>query len=179
MKTITIVPEAELVQRLAARDEQAMAVFYRQYHRALYAAILRLVRQPEVAQDVLQDCMIKIWAAFPSYDARKGRLFTWALRISSNLAIDALRQQRTRTAQVYALDQQDSATWVAPITFRPEHIGVREWLTQLPPRDHALLDLLYLQGYTQVEAADALHLPLGTVKSRVTRSLRQLATVMT
>jgi RNA polymerase sigma factor (sigma-70 family) len=179
MKTIEVVPEAELVQRLMARDERAMAVFYRQYHRALYTAILRLVRQPEVAQDVLQECLVKIWAAFPSYDARKGRLFTWCLRIGSNLAIDALRRQRNHTARVDTLDQADGAEWAAPITFRPEHIGVREWLKRLPTRDHTLMDLLYLQGYTQAEAAEAMHLPLGTVKSRVTRILRQLAGAVT
>jgi RNA polymerase sigma factor (sigma-70 family) len=179
MKEIKNVPEAELVQRLLAREEQAMTIFYRQYHRALYAAIYRLVRQPAVAQDILQECLVKMWTAFPSYDARKGRLFTWVLRIGSNLAIDVLRQQRLVTERVYPLSDQASNQWAAPVTFQPEHIGVREWLALLPARDQKLMDLLYLQGYTQLEAAHVLQLPLGTVKSRAGRSLRQLARVVT
>ena len=66
----------------------------------------------------------------------------------------------------------------APATFRPEHIGVRDWLLLLGPSDRQLLDLLYLQGYTQVEAAEELRLPLGTVKSRAGRIIRTLARVM-
>jgi RNA polymerase sigma factor (sigma-70 family) len=179
MNDVRVVPEAELVQRLLAREELAMTIFYRQYHRALYAAIYRLVRQPALAQDVLQECLVKVWAAFPSYDARKGRLFTWVLRIGSNLAIDALRRQRLVTERVYPLDDEASNQWAAPVTFWPEHIGVREWLALLPAGEQELMNLLYLQGYTQVEAAQALHLPLGTVKSRAGRSLRRLAQVVT
>lgn len=179
MNTIAPMSEAELIQRLLAREEVAMTAFYHQYRRALYVAIWRIVRQPELAQDVLQECLVKVWTAIASYDASKGRLFTWVLRIGSNLAIDALRRQRNQAGRQDPLGDEGNAQWAAPATFRPEHIGVREWLTLLPPRDQELMNLLYLQGYTQVEVAKALHLPLGTVKTRASRSIRLLAQVVT
>jgi RNA polymerase sigma-70 factor (ECF subfamily) len=171
--------EDELVRGLYAREESAMALFYSKYHKALYHTIWRVVRQDELAEDILQETMVKFWLAFPKYDATKGRLFTWALNIARNLAIDCLREQRYREAQrTHSLSDTNAPDRAAPPTFRPEHIGVRDWLELLGPNDRQLLDLLYLRGYTQTEAAEELRLPLGTVKSRAGRIIRALARVM-
>ena len=175
MKLLEQEAENQLVLRLYARDEAALALFYQNYGRALYHTIWRLVRHDELAEDILQESMLKFWLAFPSYDATKGKLFTWALRIGRNLAIDRLREQRLATQRTHSLTDDLADTQVAPQSFRPEHIGVREWLYLLAPRDRQLLELLYLEGYTQTEAAEALSLPLGTVKSRSIRIIRTLA----
>jgi RNA polymerase sigma factor (sigma-70 family) len=168
--------EAALVQRLYARDEQAMTLFYQHYHKSLYHFIWRVVRQDELAEDVLQESMLKFWLSFASYDARKGRLFTWALNLSRNLAIDKLREARYQQARrTTSLVEGDCDQLVATSSFQPEHIGVREWLTTLPASDRELLHTLYFKGYTQVEAAAYLHLPLGTVKSQVKRIIKQIA----
>lgn len=180
MKLLEKEAEKELVLRLYARDETAMELFYKNYGKALYYTIWRIVRQDELAEDILQECMVKFWLAFPKYDASRGRLFTWALNIARNLTIDHLRDQRYRDAQrTYSLTEETVPNWPAPATFRPEHIGVRDWLQLLGPSDRQLLDLLYLKGYTQVEAAEELQLPLGTVKSRAGRIIRTLSRVMT
>ncbi|WP_409334019.1 RNA polymerase sigma factor, partial [Staphylococcus aureus] len=86
--------EKELIRRLYARDEAAMSLFYKNYSKALYYTIWRIVRQDQLAEDLLQECMLKFWLAFPRYDPSKGKLFTWALNIGRNLAIDCLREQR-------------------------------------------------------------------------------------
>ena len=99
MKLLEQQLETELIQRLYARDEAAMTIFYQRYSKSLYYTIWRIVRQDELAEDILQECMLKFWLAFPRYDASKGRLFTWALNIARNLAIDCLREQRYRDAQ--------------------------------------------------------------------------------
>jgi RNA polymerase sigma factor (sigma-70 family) len=175
MKLLEPDVESQLVQRLYARDEAAMAFFYKNYRQALYHTIWRIVRQNELAQDILQETMLKFWLTFSSYDTGKGRLFTWALTIGRNLAIDRLRAVRRISQRTHALTEEDAMHLVAPNGFRPEHVGVRDWLALLEPDDRQLLDLLYLQGYTQAEAADELHLPLGTVKSRGRRIIRALA----
>jgi RNA polymerase sigma-70 factor (ECF subfamily) len=172
--------EAALVQRLYARDEQAMTLFYQYYHKSLYHFIWRVVRQNELAEDILQESMLKFWLSFAAYDARKGRLFTWALNLSRNLAIDKLREARYRQARrTVSLAEADCNQLVATNSFQPEHIGVREWLTALPASDRELLHTLYFEGYTQVEAAEHLQVPLGTVKSRVKRIINHLAQVAT
>jgi len=174
MKSLNQDYETQLVRRLYARDETAMTHFYQNYKSALYATIWRIVRHDELAEDVLQESMLKFWQTFAAYDSSRGRLFTWALNISRNLAIDYLRAQRKLTQRTTDFPEHE-AELAAPTTFRPEHVGVRDWLAILPAADRQLVDLLYIQGYTHPEAAEALQLPLGTVKSRVRRIIRTLA----
>ncbi|GAA4499473.1 hypothetical protein GCM10023172_18100 [Hymenobacter ginsengisoli] len=152
-----------------------MAFFYKNYKQALHHTIWRIVRQDELAQDILQETMLKFWLTFPNYDTSKGRLFTWALTIARNLAIDRLRAMRRIVQRTHSLSEEEVAQLAAPTAFRPEHVGVRDWLALLAPDDRQLLELLYMQGYTQAEAADELKLPLGTVKSRGRRIIRALA----
>ena len=83
--------EADLVHRLQCHDETAFAVFYKQYASALFSMILRIIKDEEKAEDILQESMIKIWRSVDRYEPAKGQLFTWASNISRNLAINALR----------------------------------------------------------------------------------------
>ncbi|GAA4362412.1 hypothetical protein GCM10023185_30340 [Hymenobacter saemangeumensis] len=166
--------EKDLVERLYARDTSAMALFYERYGKILKHTICRLVRDANAAEDVLQECLVKIWTSFASYNPAKGRLFTWALQITRNAAIDHLRTRHAHEAQrTRPLDHSNSWT-PAPTDFQPEHVGVRELLAQLRPADQQLMELLYFQGYTQAEAAQELGLPLGTVKSRARAAIQLL-----
>jgi RNA polymerase sigma factor (sigma-70 family) len=175
MKLLEPDAESQLVQRLYARDELAMAFFYKNYKQALYHTIWRIVRQDELTQDILQETMLKFWLTFPSYDTGKGRLFTWVLTIARNLSIDRLRSARRTSQRTQSLTEAEVLHLAAPTAFRPEHVGVLDWLALLGPSDRQLVELLYVQGYTQAEAADELQLPLGTIKSRGRRIIRALA----
>ncbi|GAA3932760.1 sigma-70 family RNA polymerase sigma factor [Hymenobacter algoricola] len=174
-------PEAQayLVQQLRARNPAAMTHFYTAYRRALYSLILRIVPQPEVAEDVLQDSMLKIWDAFLSYDATKGRLFTWALNVCRNTALDRICTLHYRSCS-RTLPLEESPAWRQPATpgFRPEHIGLWELTRRLRPEYRAVIDLLYYGGYTQQETSDELAIPLGTVKTRAQAALRELGRQM-
>jgi RNA polymerase sigma factor (sigma-70 family) len=178
MTLLTPAEEQALIQRLYARDEKALAEFYQHYKPTLLFTIRRLVQHDELAKDIVQEGFMRCWLAFPTYDSRKGRLFTWALNICRNLAIDYLRAQRREQAATSPLTATEAQEVVAPVSFKPEHIGVRDWLNLVGEADRVLLDLLYLQGYTQSEAAEELHLPLGTVKSRTRRLLNLLTQIM-
>lgn len=168
--------EAELVQRLYARDEQAMTLFYQKYRKALYHFIWGIVRHDELTEDILQESMLRVWFSFAKYDARKGRLYTWALQLSRNLALDQLREAHYKGAKrSVSLAETEENPFIAVHSFKPEHIGVRDWLAALPINDRHLMETLYFEGYTQVEASEHLRIPLGTVKSRVRRIVAQLA----
>lgn len=169
--------EEELVRRLYARDEAALTVFYERYGEALYGVILRIVKAEEVAEDVLQECLVKIWNSFATYDAGRGRLYTWVLNISRNLAIDKIRSRQHRVgALTQELDGSPTAQrQAAPVTFRPEHIGLQEITQKLIPEQRQIIDLLYFGGFTQSEVAEELNLPLGTVKTRARTALKVLA----
>ncbi|WP_345226212.1 RNA polymerase sigma factor [Hymenobacter koreensis] len=168
--------EEQLVARLRAQDESAMTEFYDKYSSALYGVILRIVRREEEAEDVLQESLVKIWHSFHSYDPSKGRLFTWVLNVSRNLAIDKIRSRQYRVgSRSQSLEDSPAEHTPAVTTFRPEHIGLQEMTRQLNPDQQQIIDLLYFGGYTQSEAAEELNLPLGTVKTRARAAIKVLS----
>ncbi len=167
-----LVPEEELVRRLVARDERAFGILYEKYGSALLGTIKRLVRDEVVAQDILQESLLKVWLNIARYDAERGRLFTWMARICTNLAIDFLRSPRyffdrnSQSLEVSFADQMASTA-----TFNPEHIGLRELVLHLKPAHRDIVNLYYFGGYTQAEIAEHLDMPLATVKTRVRAAL--------
>lgn len=172
-----LVSESVLIEKLNQRDQQAFQWLYDQYSPALYGVVLRIVRDEEQAQDILQDIFVKIWKNLDGYDAGKGRLFTWMLNVSRNTAIDALRARkaqpssaiRTDEDNVHIIDRQHNTQQP-----NPEHIGVQDVVNQLRPERKQLIDLVYFGGYTHEEAAEELKLPLGTVKTRIRAALQEL-----
>lgn len=173
----SLVSESVLLEKLISRDQQAFQWLYDQYSAALYGVVLRIVRDEEQAQDLLQDIFVKIWKNLDSYDASKGRLFTWMLNVARNTSIDALRARKTQPSNairtdednVYIVDRQHN-------TEQPnsDHIGVQEIVGRLRPERKQLIDLVYFGGYTHEEAAEELNLPLGTVKTRIRAALQEL-----
>ncbi|MBC6609038.1 sigma-70 family RNA polymerase sigma factor, partial [Hymenobacter sp. BT188] len=101
-------------------------------------------------------------------------VFTWALRLCRNLALDELRSRRAHQARQTQPLEECPALAHATAGFQPEHVGVRELVAQLLPAQRQLLELLYLKGYTMSEAAQELALPLGTVRTRTRAALRSL-----
>jgi RNA polymerase sigma factor (sigma-70 family) len=161
-----LLSEEDLIERLLAREERAMAHFCQHYRPALLNVVLRMVRNRQTAEDVLQESMVKVWFSIASYKAEQGRLFTWAAKICCNTAIDHMRTNRFRmAAQSVSLEATAAVHFAAPTDFRPEHVGVADLLLPLRPEYRQVMDLVYLQGYTQAEAADHLCVPLSTVKT--------------
>ena len=168
--------EQVLVQRLLARDERAVELLEVRYGGSLLSVIERVVRDREHAEDLLQEGLLKVWTSIASYDAEKGQLFTWMVRVCCNQAIDALRSPRHRFHKgTKSLEVAAAQRAPAPASFNPEHIGLRELTRRLKPRQLEVIDLLYYGGCTQVEAAQALNIPLATVKTRARAALVALA----
>lgn len=168
--------EDELVLRLLARDEQALRILHDRYAKSLQAVIMRLVRDETLAQDMLQEGLLKVWFSIASYDGSRGRLFTWMVRVCCNHAIDAMRSPRHRFhAGNKSLEADSAQRAAAPTSFNPEHIGLRELTLRLKPRQREVIDLLYFGGCTQAETAEQLGIPLPTVKTRVRAALLALS----
>lgn len=152
---------------------------YDNYSSAVYGIILKIVRSEDFAEELLNDCFLKIWDKIGDYDSSKGRLFTWILNISRNIALDKLRSKeykiKTKTDDV-SDNVLISDTHYSDAN-KPEFIGVKEIVDKLPVEQKKLIDLMYFQGYSQSEIAEELGMPLGTVKTRVRAAmitLRQL-----
>ncbi|MBC6609241.1 RNA polymerase subunit sigma-70, partial [Hymenobacter sp. BT188] len=101
-------------------------------------------------------------------------VFTWALRLCRNLALDELRSRRAHQARQTRPLAGCLAAPPATPGFAPEHVGLRELVAQLPPVQRQVLELLYFEGYTHAEVAGALQVPLGTVGTRSRAALRAL-----
>ena len=146
------------------------------YSGALLGVISRVVVQTEVAEDLLQETFVKIWNSAGSYDASKGRLFTWMMNVARNLSIDKIRSKDFKNAaknhtienNVGFIDEQKK------VSFNADTLGLKDLVTNLKPEFKSVLDMVYFKGYTQMEAAEELKLPLGTVKTRVRMAILEL-----
>ncbi|MBO0937844.1 sigma-70 family RNA polymerase sigma factor [Fibrella sp. HMF5335] len=173
--------ESVLVDRLMQRNEQAFQWLYENYSAALYGVLLKVVREEEQAQDLLQEVFVKIWNNLTSYDPQKGRLFTWMLNITRNTAIDSVRAGKamSRPSTAQTLSTSDESTFLIDKQYsvapeNPDHIGLQDVVGRLRPERRELINLVYFGGYTHEEAAEALSLPLGTVKTRIRSALQEL-----
>lgn len=165
---------------LKARDENGLRALYDHYSAALYGVIFRILNDKETAEDVLQETFVKIWNNSTSYDATKGRLYTWMLNIARNNAIDKTRSKGFRSEGqvrsiedfVYTVEKQHNQVTAT------DHIGLKKLVEGLKPEQRELIDLLYFGGYTQSEVAEELGIPLGTVKTRVKAAITRLRELM-
>jgi len=168
--------EEELVLALRHREKIAVEALYDMYSASLFGVISRIINDTPVAEDVLQETFVKIWNSFTSYSSEKGRLFTWMVNIARNLAIDKIRskdfknQNKNQELEINVtfIDEQRNTV------YKPELLGIKELVETLKPEQKSILDLVYFKGYTHVEAADELGVPLGTIKTRLRMAIVQL-----
>jgi RNA polymerase sigma-70 factor (ECF subfamily) len=170
--------EPELVDLLTQHQQSAFSYLYDNYSAALYGIILSIVPDRDLANDVLQEVFVKIWKQVTTYDATKGKLFTWMMNIARNASIDMLRskhyqrskQNRELTEAVYEKGGSTSTN--------VEQIGLRKLVYSLREEYRVLIELSYFEGFTQDEISRKLNLPLGTVKTRLRSALIQLRELM-
>lgn len=165
--------EKHIVELLQERNDKAISLLYEHYGDTLYGVAKKVVRDEELAQDVLQESFVKIWKKSDSYDASKAKLFTWLFRITRNTAIDKLRSVNTKTDKEIQMDVSDVYN-LGVDSIRPEFMDVRENLDKIEDKYQIVLEALFFHGMTQQEASDELDIPLGTIKSRLKIGLREL-----
>lgn len=146
------------------------------YRAALYNNILQVIPETEPAADVLQEVFTGIWKNIDKYDETKGRLFTWMLKLTRNMAIN---QTRVKNFKVHSKNE-DINNYVSVIEEKNSladnfnHIGLRQQVHKLRPEYKDVLELSYFQGFRQEEVAAALKIPLGTVKTRLRNAIIEL-----
>lgn len=173
------ISEETLVNYLQCHTEKAFTQLYDAYAPALYGVILRIVKQPVMAEDVLQEVFVKIWNNHQQYDSSKGRLFTWLLNLTRNHTIDRTRSRsHLEATKTYALVINIHYKTPVKQGFQPEHVGLKELINKLPSELKNIIDLMYFEGYSQAEIAARCNIPLGTVKTRARKALQVLRVLM-
>jgi RNA polymerase sigma-70 factor (ECF subfamily) len=176
------VDDLDLFTRIARQDREALAAFYDRYSRPLYATALKILRDPTEAEDVVHDVFISIWEKAGDFDRARGTPVAWIMTLVRTRAIDRIRTRRRRgeiieqasdsdLPQAQSVDQVDAADQAA---WQDQAAQVREALTTLPADQREALQLAFFGGLTQVEIAERLQAPLGTIKARIRRGLLRL-----
>lgn len=145
---------------------------YKRYSSAIFGHLIQLLKVQEDAEEVMQESFVKIWKNLDGYDPKKGRVFTWMLRIARNTGIDQIRKNRN-------LNNKKSNTPIESVSIASEDIkmtdsGLMKVIDSLDDNQKFLVNTLIFKGYTQQEVADEFDIPLGTVKSRFRAAMKKL-----
>lgn len=173
-----ILADEDLISLVEAGDADAFATLYDRHSRSAFSLAYRMMGERQAAEDLAQDAFIKVWRNAGSYRAERGSVRTWLLSIVHNRGIDQLRStaSRRRTQEkIEASAPRSQPSEAFTETWRnSQRDQVREALRSLPPEQLKILELAYFSGYTHVEIAELLSLPLGTVKGRMRLGLKKI-----
>jgi RNA polymerase sigma-70 factor (ECF subfamily) len=164
-----------LVALVARADEEALAELYDRFGRVAYGLALRIVRDPALAEDAVQEGFLAVWRSAARFVAERAKASTWILTLTHRRAVDLVRKEQPRRADPLDVaphesgDDTQEEAWL-----RLRRARVQEALKQLPDKQREAIELAYYGGFTQSELADRLGEPLGTIKSRMFSGLSNL-----
>jgi RNA polymerase sigma factor (sigma-70 family) len=165
-----------LIALCARGDRDALAALYDRYGRAAYSLAWRILQDPGLAEDAVQEAFLAVWKQAARFDARRARPSTWLLAVVHHRAVDSVRREALRRGEgvdaARDLPSEDDVprdAWLAL-----QRVQVQEALAELPDPQREVIELAYFAGYSQSELAARLGQPLGTIKSRTHTALARL-----
>jgi RNA polymerase sigma-70 factor (ECF subfamily) len=165
-----------LIAQFQQKDEKAFEQLYHMYSDSMHGVIYNIVRDHNVAEEVMQDVFVKAWHKGSSYNPNKGRFFTWILNIYRNAAIDKTRSKAFKNSGKN-LDAQffvDILETSDNLNDKTDAIGIKNFVGKLAKKCIEVIELLYFKGYTQKEASETLDMPIGTIKTRNRNCIKEL-----
>lgn len=173
---------SSLITAIGAGETAALERLYDLHAPVAYALLLRLLGNPEDAQEVLQEVFIQAWQRAESYDARRGNEIAWLISIARSRGIDRLRSRRTRATRESEASREISirtgdvvrAQGLEDAIVSEQQREMREALDGIPDTQRIPLELAYFNGMSQSEIAKHLGEPLGTIKTRMQLGMKKL-----
>lgn len=169
-----------LISQFQNKNEKAFEQLYAMYSDSMLGVIYNIVRDHDIAEELMQDVFIKVWNNSSSYDSSKGRFFTWILNIARHAAID-----KTRSKAYKNVTKNLSAEFFVDILETSENlndqvdaIGITKYVKALGEKCKKIIEFLYFKGYTQKETAEALEIPIGTIKTRNRNCIKDLRAIV-
>ena len=165
-----------LVRQFQNKNQVAFKKLYDMYSKSIHGVVYNIVKDSDIADELMQDVFIKAWHKSETYSSKKGRFFTWILNIARNAAIDKTRSKAFKQSKqnlnadffvdiITSYDNLDAST---------DAIGIKKFVTNLGQKCKAIIELLYFKGFTQKEASEELQMPIGTIKTRNRNCIQQL-----
>lgn len=171
--------DPELIRRVAGKDRRAFEALYRRYAQRLHRYLGRLIGQPDVTEEVLDDVMLVVWQSAARFN-HTSRVSTWIFGIAHYKALKARARLSGRAAEQPMTDQH-AADDDGPedATMRGE-LGraVSQGLQALSPEQRAVVELTFYQGRSYQEIAEITRCPVNTVKTRMFHARRRLAPLL-
>ena len=173
-----LLADEDLISLVGRGDAEAFAMLYDRHSRPAYSLAYRMMGEKQAAEDIVQDSFLKLWREATSYRAQRASVRTWLLSIVHNRSIDQLRSSASRRrmhekVEMSAPTSQPSEAF-SEAWRNSQREQVREALKTLPEDQLKTLELAYFSGYTHVEIAELLGVPLGTVKGRMRAGLKKM-----
>ena len=171
--------EALLALIATPEGDLALAELYDRYGRVAYGLAYRVLQDSALAEDAVQEAFLTVWRNAGTYVRERGRPNAWILTLVHRRAVDLVRrEQRRRTTPAEVEAERPSPAAEEEATIRDRRRAVQDALRQLPPDQREAIELAYYGGLTQSELAERLHVPLGTIKSRMFIGLRRLGDLL-
>jgi len=168
----------DLVRQVAAGDEAAFAELYDLYAPPVYNYLLRLVNEPAIAEEILQEVFLAMWRSARHFRA-EARVKTWLLRIAHHQAVSWLRRKRVVLWSDDDLDQEAAESIDDDLARSWQIDQLRGALVRLSPNHRAVIELTFVHGLSYTEIAQVMGCPIGTVKSRMSYALRHMNKLLT
>jgi RNA polymerase sigma-70 factor (ECF subfamily) len=170
--------DEDLIAALAGRELSALDALYDRHHRVAFSMAYRVLGDRGAAEDVVQDAFLSVWRQAKSFRRDRGSAKTWLMSIVHHRSIDKLRSHANAPNFVPIDDVQDReseqpGTWHA-VWSSLTGDTVRAALAGLPSEQRKSIELAFFSGYTHVEIASLMNVPLGTVKGRMRSGLQKL-----
>ncbi|HCN37560.1 MAG TPA: hypothetical protein DIS94_07620 [Bacteroidetes bacterium] len=169
--------EFDLVNALKRKEKTALEYLYKNYSKAVFGIIFKILNSKELSEEILQDVFLKVWNNISTYDSSKGRLYTWLVRIAQNLSIDTLRTKDFKKNNPKNLDFINDVSYNEPSSDEVNPVeleGLSNYINKLDEKQRILIDLAYFKGFSQKEISDDLEIPIGTVKTRLRNAILML-----
>ena len=174
--------DESLLAGLASGDPEQAAAFVRRFQGRVYGLALAVLHDPAAAEEVAQETFLRVWRHADAYDPRRGRVATWLLTITRNLASDVLRLRRSDP-----VDPEDLVALADPSPDpHPEEKLVAEEsrrallraMSELPEDQRRALVMAAFQGRTAREIGELEGIPLGTAKTRIRSAMLKLRSAL-
>lgn len=162
--------DQQLIEQVKNGDKTAFREVYSRFSQVTYNLALRILRDKEDAEEVVQEIFLQIWNKAYSYDAQRGALSTWILNIARSRSIDKLRTVGYRNKNIEIDEEKLNSNVDLSHTIEDKDQNknvIRQALEALPDKQRIAIELVYFEGLTHVEAAEKLEEPVGTIKTRI------------
>ncbi len=179
---LSSVTDEQLVARVREGDRNAFALLYDRHADVCFGVAMRIVRDRNDAEEVMQEAWLYAWRNLHRYDPTRCRVGTWLVMVVRSRALDRARAMKSRVKHERpndVLDTPDARAMPDDQAYRSQvSRHIRDAMAALSPDQRAALDLAFFEGLSHAQVAERLSTPLGTVKSRIRDGLRLLSTYL-